>query len=133
MAKQTGGNLNFIMGATVVAAMRGWTYEETDVDTDSTAAGDTWMDRDSLRGDYTVEADLILTHTAGTYHAPWNGLRGTKAAWSAELQPADTNGLISGVGKYNRVRVHGTHDGMFLVNVLIGAAGTGPTVDLTPA
>lgn len=131
MAKRTGKDLAFVLAGTAVAVMRGWTYEENDVDVDSTAAGDTYMDRDSLRGDFTVEFNSLL-EIASPYVAPTT-LRGTKTAFSCEIIAADANGIVSGTAKFSRLRIEAAYDGLVQISGTMVAAGTAPQFDLTPA
>jgi hypothetical protein len=131
MAKRTGKDLAFLIGATAVLAARGWSVEDNDTDVETTAATDGTVDRDSLRGDYTVEWDTLLV--IGTPYVLPTTVRGTKTAWSAKIQAGDTNGLISSTGKVKRFRVEAQYDGAVKVSGSIEAAGTALSFNLSPA
>jgi predicted secreted protein len=131
MAKRTGKDLNFLLGGTAIAVARGWTYEENDVDVDTTAAGDAWMDRESLRGDFTVDWNALL-EVASPYVLPTT-VRGTKTTFSCELIGADVNGIVAGTAKVNRFRIEAAYDGAVQTSGTLNCAGTAPTFDLSPA
>lgn len=120
-----------VIGGVAVAVGRGWTYTEEDVDVDSTAAGDAWMDSDSLRGRFTVDWRALL-EIASPYVLPGN-VRGTKATFACHVVAADSNGIVSGTGKVNRFQIEAAYDGMVEVSGSIGSAGTAPAIDTTPA
>jgi hypothetical protein len=130
MAKRTGGNIAFLIATVAVAALRGWSVEDIDVDVDVTAAGDSVMDRESLRGDYTVEGNSLL-EVASPYVLPAN-VRGQKVAWSAEVLASDANGIVSSTGKVGRFRIEGSYDNAIQVSWTINAAGTPLTYDTSP-
>lgn len=131
MAKRTGKDLAFTIGGTAIAVARGWSVEDNDVDVETTAAGDATVDRDSLRGDYTVEWDALL-EIATPYVLPTT-VRGTKVAWAAKIISSDANGLAASTGKVKRFRVEAQYDGAVKTSGTIEAAGTAITYDLTPA
>jgi hypothetical protein len=121
MAKRTGKDLAFLIGGTAIKVARGWSVEDNDVDVETTAAGDATVDRDSLRGDYTVEWDALL-EIAAPYVIP-SAVRGTKAAWSAKIISGDTNPIASSTGKVKRFRVEAQYDGAVKTSGSIEAAG----------
>jgi hypothetical protein len=129
MAKLTGKDLAFTLAGVAISVPRGWSYEETDVDVDSTAAGDAWMDRDSLRGDFTVEVNALV-QIATPYVLP-TAIRGTKVAFTGKTVSSHTNNIISGTAKVGRFRIEGAYDGLFQIAVTLNAAGTAPTITLT--
>lgn len=136
MAKKTGKDLAFMVGATpatttALAVQRGWNYEQTVTEIDATAAGDLVIDREPLRYDYTVEFNGLL-EIASPYVLPI-AIFATKAAWAAQLDAADDNGIVSGVGLFNRFRIEAVYDGVVAVSGAFVAAGTQSTWDLSPA
>lgn len=131
MAKRNGKDGAMTLGGTAIACLREWSYEETDEDVVSTCMGDDWVDRDSLRGDFTVEFTSIL-EIASPYVFP-STLRGTKSAFVLKVVDTDTNGLITGNGKVKRLRIVQAYDEVVLISGTIECAGTGVTWDLSPA
>lgn len=129
MAKRTGKDLAFTLGGVVLKVARGWSVEDNDVDVETTAAGDATVDRDSLRGDYTVEWDALL-EIASPYVIP-SALRGTKAVWAARVVAGDTNPIANSTGKVKRFRVEAQYDGAVKTSGTIEAAGTALTWTLT--
>ena len=144
MAKRVGATLSFLMATNTVttptsvvaiSVMRGWTYEETDVDVETTAAGDTYVDRDTLRGDFEINFNALL-QIASPYvirGAEATTLRGQKVLFSGKILTADTNGIVSGTAKFDSFRIEGRHDGTFEISGRMRSAGTAPTWNLTPA
>ena len=132
MAKRTGKDLAFLIASTAIAVAREWSLEDEDINVDSTVAGEAIVDRDSLRGDYTVEF-MALLEIASPYVIP-NTIRGTKVAWAGKILASDAaGGLVSSTGLCTRFRVRVPYDNVVEVSGTIRAAGTALTWDLTPA
>lgn len=137
MADRDGGALAFSIGGVTVPRVRRWSFEETDVDVDSTAGGDAVVKANSLRQNYTVEYEALL-NVASPYVLPGGTgasttLVGTSVAWVARLVSGDTNGIAASTGKVNRFRIEAAYDQMVAVSGTIGANGTAVTYDTTPA
>src|SRR6478752_71259 len=130
MAKRTGKDLAFLISSTALRVQRNWSVEDTDEDVVTTAAGDPVVDRDSLRGDHTVEASGLL-EIASPYLIP-NTVRGTKTAWAAKIQSADANGIVSGTSKVKRFRISAAYDGVVETAITLEAAAVDLSWDLTP-
>jgi hypothetical protein len=131
MAKRGTGNLAILIGGTVVPVGRGWTYEETSVNWDSTASGDGVMDRESLRKDFTVDYRALI-EVANPYVLPGDVV-GTKVAFACELISTDTNGIKSGTALVDSFRIEATYDGGAEISGRLIAAGTAPATDTSPA
>jgi hypothetical protein len=137
MADVDGGTLSFSIGGVLVPRVRRWSFEQTDVDVDSTAGGDTVMKRNSLRTDYTVEYEALL-FVASPYVLPGGTaasttLVGTEVAWVARVIGAHTNGIAISTGKIGRFRIEASYDGMVAISGTIGGNGVAVTYDTTPA
>lgn len=130
MAKRTGADLAFTIATVAVSASRSWSVEDQDVAADTTAAGDPMMDSESLRGDYTVEYEALLT-VASPYILS-GAVRGTKVAWAAKIVAADLNGIVSSTGRVDRFRIAAAYDGVVTIQGTIRAAGTALTYDPSP-
>jgi hypothetical protein len=131
MAKRTGKDLAILINAAAIAVPTGWSYEETDSTAETTAAGDAWIDRASLRGDFTVEWNARV-EIAATYVLPVT-VRGTLAAFSCEIIAADTNGIVSGTGLVTMFRIEAAYDQPMATSGRIQSAATPPSFDPTPA
>jgi len=131
MAKRTGKDLAFTIGGTAVALMREWSLDDDDVNVESTAAGDDTVDRDSLRGDYTVQFKGLL-EIAAPYVIP-SGVRGTKVAWVGKIIDSDTNGIASSTGLVTKFSIKAPYDNVVEISGEIKAAGTAVSYDLSPA
>lgn len=137
MADRDGGLLALSIGGTVVPRVRRWSFEETDVDVDSTAGGDAVVKANSLRQNYTLEYEALL-NAVSTYVLPGGTaasttLVGSSVAWVAKLVSTDTNGIATSTGKINRFRIEAAYDQMVAISGTIGANGTAITYDTTPA
>jgi hypothetical protein len=131
MAKRTSGNLAILIGAVVIPVGRGWTVEETSVNVDVTAAGDTVMDRENLRKDFTVDWRALL-EVASPYVLPADVV-GTKVAFSCEIIAADANGIKSGTALVDSFRIEATYDGAVELSGRLIAGGTALATDTSPA
>lgn len=131
MAKQATGNLAFLLGGVVVPVGRGWSYEETSVNWDSTAAGDGVNDRESLRKDFTVDYRALL-EVAAPFVIPGDVV-GTKVAFSCEVNASHANGLKSGTALVDSLRIEAAYDGGIEISGRLIAGGTAPATDLSPA
>jgi hypothetical protein len=131
MAKRTGKDLAVLIGGTALKVPTGWTFEDSDVNTQTTAAGDSYEDRDTLRGDYTVEWTARV-EVAVPYVLPTT-IRGTIVTWALEIDAADTAGIVSGTGLCTMFRLEASFDGPMATSGRIQAKATAPTYDLTPA
>lgn len=131
MAKRTGKDLNVLIGGSSLSVPTGWSYEETDSNVETTAAGDAWVDRASLRGDFTVEWNARV-EVASPYVLPTT-VRGTLVAFSCEVIASDANGIVSGTGLCTMFRLEAAFDQPMATSGRIQAAGTAPAFDLTPA
>jgi hypothetical protein len=131
MAKRTGKDLNILVAAVAISVPTGWTYENTDSTTETTAAGDPYVDRDSLRGDYTVEW-AARVEIAAPYVLPTT-VRGTTVAWSLEVIAADANGIVAGSGLCTMFRLEASFDGPMATSGRIQGKAAAPTYDLEPA
>jgi hypothetical protein len=131
MAKRTGKDLNLLVGGTAISVPTGWSYEETDSTAETTAAGDAWIDRASLRGDYTVEWNARV-EIASPYVLP-TAVRGTLVTWALEVIAADAQGIVVGTGLCTMFRLEAAYDQPLATSGRIQSAGTGPTFDLQPA
>jgi hypothetical protein len=131
MARRDGGLCAFLANSVAVSALHGWTYTDTDVNVNATAAGDVWEDNNSLRGKFVVEADAFLD-VANPYVIP-NALRGTKVAFVCKVLTADTNGIVSGTMLVDEFRIEAAFDDMIKIHIRGITAGVAPTWDLSPA
>jgi hypothetical protein len=131
MAKRTGKDLAFLIATTAVKCARGWSVEDQDESVDTTCAGDGTVDSDSLRGNYTVEAETLL-EIAAPYVIP-NAVRGTKVAWGAKIIAGDTNSLVTSTGRVDRFRIEAAYNEAVKAAITIKAAGTALSWNLSPA
>lgn len=137
MADVDGGTLSLSIATVLIPRVRRWSFEQTDVDVDSTAGGDTVMKRNSLRTDYTLEYEALL-EVASPYVLPGGTgasttLVGTSVAWAARVIGSHTNGIAVSTGKIGRFRIEAAYDGMVAISGTINANGTAVTYDTTPA
>lgn len=137
MADLDGGTLSLSIGGTLIPRVRRWSFEQTNVDVDSTAGGDTVMKRNSLRTDYTVEYEALMESAAPIVLPGGTGasttLVGSSAAWVARVVGAHTNGIAISTGLIGRFRIEASFDGMIAVSGTIVGNGTAVTYDTTPA
>lgn len=131
MARLSGKDGAVLIAAVLVAALRRWEYEETDVSVDSTAAGDDWDSEVSLRGTFEFNFEALL-EIATPFVFP-NTIRGTAVAFVGKVDDAHTNGLISGTGRCSRLRVTSPYDGMIMIAGTLRSHGTAPVWDMSPA
>ena len=131
MAKRTGADLALTIATVAIAAMRSWSLEDQDVNVDTTAAGDAMVDRESTRGDYTLEWESLLA--IATPYVLTGNVRGTKVAWAAKVVAADLNGIVASTGLVDRFRIAAAYDGVVSIQGTIRASATPLTYDTSPA
>jgi hypothetical protein len=134
MARRTGKDGNILIGATIVPALREWSYREGTSSIDNTAAGDAWEGVSALRGNYEFNwRSLLEIPGSGPYVIPSQAARGTEVAWVGELVAADAQGLVRGTGLLEEINVTTPYDGMVELTGRIRGNGTAPIWDLEPA
>jgi hypothetical protein len=133
VAKRTGKDLNILIDGTAISVSTGWSVEDQDVNVETTAAGDAVVDRESLRGDFTMEWNARV-EAVSPYVLPYT-VRGTRVAFVCEVIAADAGatGLVGGTGLCTMFRIESAFDQPMGTSGRIQAAGTALTYDMTPA
>lgn len=133
MARLTGKAGAAVVGALNAIVLDGWEYEETSIDVETDAAGDSFQDRTPLRRDWTATVRGLMAVTP-----PYANVAipvGQEVSFSLKVLAADTNPLITDTGLCRRGRIEHPHDGATRIEIeLYSSDGSaGPTVDTSPA